>query len=211
MTEPSKGPDFDLFARQGILGSDRAPILWAGIDQKKLYPTLQEHADIDYMYYGTGKGAIPPVTDPRTVDELPWAARYVKCDSDWTDLCTENRYNGTCWIERPDHFEPPTPQNSELGGKASWHDGNREHQLYGRTLSFTVLRALHEALDVWDKQPGHKLSDDMWHMSDYYKNIRSKVAKLDPEIGNCFEIEKKFATGTAFCTTAFQVSSNSES
>ena len=47
MTESAESPDFDLFARQGILGSDRAPILWAGKDDKKVYPTLQEHADVD--------------------------------------------------------------------------------------------------------------------------------------------------------------------
>ena len=203
MTEGSNSPDFDLFARQGILGSDRSPMLWAGIDLGNLYPTLQEHADIDYMMYGTGKGPIPAITDPTKLDEIPWAARYLKCDDDWTSLCKDNRYNGTCWIERPDHFKPPKDQNSELGGKASWHDGNREHQLYGRTLSFTVLRALHEALDIWDRQPQHKLDDEMWHMTAYYTNIKAKLSSLDPAIGTCHDIKVKLPT--AFCTTAFQV------
>ena len=116
------------------------------------------------------------------------------------------RYNGTCWIERPDHFVPPLPQKPELGGKASWHEGNREHQLYGRVLSFTVLRALHEALDVWDRQPRHRLTDEMWHMTDYYQNIKTKVRNLDPSIGNCYDIAKKLPT--EFCTTTFKVSTS---
>jgi hypothetical protein len=202
MTESSKSPDFDLYARQGILGSYRAPMLWAGVDEAEIYPTLQEHADIDYMMYGTGRGPIPAITDPTKLDEIPWAARYLKCDADWESLCKDNRYNGTCWIPRDD-FEPWTPQNAELGGKASWHDGNREHQIYGRTMSFTVLKALYEALDVWDRQPNHELKDDMWHMTDYYANIHKKVADLDPGIGNCYDIEDRLPT--AWCTTPFQV------
>lgn len=206
MTEPTKTPDFDLFARQGILGSDRAPMLWAGIDQSELYPTLQEHAKIDYMMYGTGKGPIPTISDPTKADQISWAARYLKCDNEYADLCKDNRYNGTCWIERPDHFVPPLPQNSELGGKATWHEGNREHQLYGRVLAFTVLSALHEALDVWDRQPQHRLTDGMWHMTAYYDNIKTKLANLDPSIGNCYDIAKKLPT--AFCTRTFQVSNS---
>jgi len=122
MTEPADSPDFDLFARQGILGSDRAPVLWAGKDDKKIYPALQEHADVDYMMYGTGLGPIPPVTDPTTVDQIPWAARYLKCENEWHRLCNDNKFNGTCWIERPDHFVPPTPQKAAPGGRSGWHD-----------------------------------------------------------------------------------------
>ena len=202
MTESAESADFDMFARQGILGSDRAPVLWAGGDGNHIYPTLQEKADVDYMMYGTGLGPIPSITDPTTLDEIPWAARYLKCDPDWASLCKENRYNGTCWIERPDHFAPPTTQRDEPGGRASWHDGNRMHQLYGRTMSFTVLRALYEAIDMWDQQPGKQLKDDMWHVSAYYENIKTKVANLDPRFGTCHGVEDRLPA--EFCTMPFQ-------
>lgn len=202
MTESNDSPDFDLFARQGLLGSVRAPVLWAGSDDKHVYPALQDAADVDYIMYGKGLGPIPAITDPTTVDEIPWAARYLKCDPDWKSLCEENKYNGTCWIDRPDGFEPPTPQNDVPGGAASWHDGNRMHQLYGRTMSFTILRALYEAIDMWDQQPDKKLTDDMWHVTDYYENIRNKVANLDPDVGTCGDIEARLPT--VFCNTPFQ-------
>lgn len=202
MTESAASADFDMFARQGILGSDRAPLLWAGGDDLHVYPALQEHADVDYMMYGLGLGPIPEVTDPTTVGEIPWAARYLKCDSDWLNLCRDNKFNGTCWIERPDNFEPPTAQKGEPGGRASWHDGNRMHQLYGRTMSFSVLRALYEALELWDQQPDKTLKDDMWHVSAYYKNIKTKVANLDPDVGTCQGIEGRLPT--EFCTLPFQ-------
>ena len=202
MTEKGAS-DFDLFARQGIMGSERAPMLWAGRDEHEIYPALQTHADVDYMMYGTGLGPIPTVTDPTKVSEIPWAAQYLKCDADWTGLCKENRYNGTCWIERPDNFQPPAPQKAEPGGRASWHEGNREHQLYGRLLSFTVLRALYTAIETWEKQPDFKLSDDMWHVTDYYQNIKTKLVNLDPSVGACYDIQDRLPT--EFCTTPFQV------
>ena len=90
MTEKSAA-DFDLFARQGLLGSDRAPMLWAGVDEHGIYPTLQKHADIDYMMYGKGLGPLPVLMDPTKINEIPWAAQYLKCDDDWTHLCKENR------------------------------------------------------------------------------------------------------------------------
>jgi len=202
MTEKDHSPDFDLFARQGLLGSDRAPVLWSGEDSTKLYPDLQEHADVDYMMYGLGMGPIPSISDPTTVSDIPWAARYLKCDNEWKGLCAENRYNGTCWIERPDHFQPPTKQRDEPGGRASWHDGNRVHQVYGRTMSFTILRALFEAIDMWDNQPDKRLADKMWHVTAYYKNIQTKVANLSPSVGNCHEIRDRLPV--EFCKIPFQ-------
>jgi hypothetical protein len=207
MTESSDSPDFDLFARQGILGSDRAPMLWSANDDAHVYMALQEHADIDYMVYGTGRGegVIPQWNNSNHIDDIPWAARYLNCDTEFQSVCHDNIYNGTCWIERPDHFQPPTPQQKEPGGRASWHYGNREHQLYGRVLAFTVLRALWDALDQWQKQPFQVLPDAMWHMTDYYNNIKSKITTLDRSVGTCYGIAGKLPD--VFCRVPFQVSS----
>jgi len=40
-------------------------------------------------------------------------------------------------------------------------------------------------------------------MTDYYKNIQSKIANLDPDIGQCYGVQEKNMS-TAWCTTSFQ-------
>lgn len=203
MTE-NTNPDIDLFARQGLMGSDRAPLLFTG-SKADIFGSLGEHADADYMVYGTGMAAIPKVEGPEQAEKIAWAARYLHCEAEWTSLCKENRYNGTCWIDRPD-FTPPTKQNAEPGGRASWHGGNREHQLTGRILSFTVLRALKESIEIWDKQDDKILEDEMWHVTSYYQNIQTKVRNLPENIGTCNEINERLPN--VFCKYPFHVRLN---
>jgi hypothetical protein len=101
----------------------------------------------------------------------------------------KNQYNGTCWLDRVNDtsglvqlvqdgngYTPTTQQKPEPGGRASWHPGNHNHQLQGRTLAFVVLLALHEALMDWKHAPNYELPDDAWHVTAYYKNIHDKVA-----------------------------------
>lgn len=59
------------------------------------------------------------------------------------------------------------------------------HQLVGRTVAFTILSALKEALSEWSGADGYELPDDAWHVTAYYENIREKVKILDPEISSC--------------------------
>ena len=85
MTE-TKDRDIDLFARQGLMGGDRAPLLFTGSFEDVFAP-LSEHADADYMVYGTGHGGIPQVKGPEEAENIAWAARYLSCGAEWTSKC----------------------------------------------------------------------------------------------------------------------------
>jgi hypothetical protein len=70
---------------------------------------------------------------------------------------------------------------------SGWHPGNRQHQLIGRVVAFTILSALKEGLSDWNTAAGYELPDDVWHVTAHHENIRTKVKNLDPEITSCKE------------------------
>jgi hypothetical protein len=178
----------DLFARQALLGGTKVPVLWSlatGVS-KALYLA----ADADIGMPGEGRYGIPKGGSYEEINKMPWAAQYVSCTSEFSSICRQNEYNGTCWIDRDD-YTPTTKQQKEPGGRAKWHPGNRKHQVRGRVLAFTFLQALKEVLEVWNGAEGYELPDDAWHVTAHYKNIRTKVAALGPEVGWCSEYETK--------------------
>jgi hypothetical protein len=181
MTE-KEGQALDTFARQGILGGIKVPVLWS------LFPgiltPLNVHADADVGANGNGYFGVPEAETVEDVAKMPWASKYVRCKGEVSKICRVNEYIGHCWIDRDD-VKPPTAQQAEPGGRASWHPGNRKHQVTGRVLAFTILQALKEALTMWNEADGYALADDVWHVTAYYDNIRNKVAALGPEIGQC--------------------------
>eukprot|EP00934_Nitzschia_sp_Nitz4_P005318 Nitzschia sp. Nitz4//scaffold398_size17708//4157//6632//NITZ4_008802-RA/size17708-augustus-gene-0.22-mRNA-1//1//CDS//3329550300//5308//frame0 len=180
MTEKD-GRSIDLFARQALLGGIKVPVLWSLSTNILQY--LHDNADVDVGMAGTGHAGIPTQTTMAEVEALPWAAQYVRCSGDVAGLCRQNEYTGVCWIERDD-FTPPTAQGN-MEGRASWHPGNRKHQVQGRVLAYTILMALKEVLQEWNDAPDFVLDDDKWHMNAYYQNIREKVQAL--EGGACMD------------------------
>jgi hypothetical protein len=189
MTEKA-ARDLDLMARQGLIGGSKVPVLWSF--SHFLLKQYHEKADIDVGLMGTSSSGIPSQDTVQDIETAVWAAKYMKCGGETKQICRTKEYNGTCWIERPD-VTPGSTQHKELGDRVSWHPGNRIHQLKGRTLAMTILQALHEVLVTWseaERGDGHELSDDDWHVTDYYKNQREKIQALDPKETGCGEFEK---------------------
>jgi hypothetical protein len=182
----------DVFARQGLLGGLKVPVLWS------LFPhivaPLNLKADVDVGSHGRAFSGIPEAQTVEEIESMPWAAKYVRCSAELFQLCRDNEYIGKCWIERDD-FTPPTKQQPEPGGRAKWHPGNRKHQVTGRVLAFTILQALNEALTMWNEAGGYELADDVWHVAAYYQNIRSKLVALVPEDGACNKYEERAGLG----------------
>ena len=193
MTE--KGNGFhQLFTRQGLMGGIKVPFLLSS--DPGVMVQLHNEADADIGYSGSSMSGIPTASTAEELGQIPWAPRYMKCSGDVNEACNDKGYNGTCWVERDD-FTPERPQKAEPAGRASWHPGNRVHQLKGRNIAFMILRALHEALDEWSKAEGQVLADEVWHVTSYYDNIRSKAGGFECE----------FDKGFGFlCSVPFKVS-----
>lgn len=122
-----------------------------------------------------------------TFEELmsqPYAGRYLKCSGAANSICKNNRYDGVCWIDRPD-VTPTTQQSNAPGGRASWHPGNREHQLFGRVLTYTILEATKDALNLWKETDGLLLNDEAWHMTAHYEGLRKRVEEIPLEKYHC--------------------------
>mmetsp|Transcript_15996 Transcript_15996/g.23525 ORF Transcript_15996/g.23525 Transcript_15996/m.23525 type:complete len:935 (+) Transcript_15996:62-2866(+) len=189
MTEKSAA-HIDLFERQAILGGNRAPFLLGG--DANIMKALHENADADVGQFGSGLIGIAETIDEEQVNTLPWAAQYLKCNAQNNDLCRNPniRFRTKCWVDRPD-VTPPTNQKAHPGGQVGWHPGFRSHQLTGRVLAFTILKALQDAINVWSEVTitgGHPLPDEYWHVTDYYKNIIEKTRNLDPSVGSCHDM-----------------------
>jgi len=190
----------DLFFRQGILGDGKVPMIVSMSPRNDVIGKLNEHVDADILMLGEQT----VLTKAETLDEvlkLPWAAQYVSCGSEISSICRQNEYAGECWIERGD-FEPVTKQNNVIGGRASWHPGNRKHQLRGRAITFIILEALKEALTLWIDAKDYELADDIWHMTSIYDDTRSKVEKLNSDVGTCHKYGQQLSA--FMCNTAIK-------
>ena len=194
----------DVFARQALLGGIKVPVLWSF--KATLLRKLYEAADVDVGGHSSAMTGIGKAETVADLEKIPWAARFMRCgDEIRADYCKHAKYNGTCWISRPD-YTPENAQDEVPGGRAGWHPGNREHQLVGRTLAFTLLSALYDALDMWSNTEGQVLPDDAWHVTSYYDNIRTKVLNLDPSVGSCYEYPDSRSLPTAVCKYPMRVS-----
>ena len=182
----------DVFGRQGLLGGLKVPVLWS-LPPAVAVP-LNLKADVDVGYCGTAHSGIPLAETLDEIQNMAWAAQYVRCNAELHSICRANEYNGTCWVERDD-FTPLTTQQPAPGGRASWHPGNRIHQVTGRVLAFTFLQALKEALAMWNEAGGYELADDVWHVTAYYENTRSKLAAMKPEDSPCYKYEERAELG----------------
>eukprot|EP00536_Pseudo-nitzschia_multiseries_P015039 jgi/Psemu1/216711/e_gw1.811.19.1 len=180
----------DLFFRQGILGPGKVPMLVSSLSSV-IYSL---HANVDADVFLIGDQSVMTQADTlEDVQKLPWAAQYVRCGNEISDICRDNEYAGVCWIERDD-FSPPESQDKTMGGRAKWHPGNRKHQVLGRAIAFTILEALKQALEMWYEANDYELPDDAWHVSSLYDNTRNKLENLSHDIGKCKEYEEAFSS-----------------
>ena len=180
-----------MFFRQGILGGGKVPMIASAAPRNDVLKLLNEVADADVAMIGD-QDVLTKANTLDEVKELPWAAQYVHCGPEISGICRQNAYIGRCWIERED-VTPPTKQKKAPGGRASWHPGNRYHQMKGRAITFMILEALKDALTMWNDAKDYKLADDVWHVTSLYDNTRSKVEKLGPDVGSCNKYEDKFS------------------
>lgn len=184
MTE-GDGPSIEVFARQGLIGGVKVPVLW-GLKSDVSKP-FNMGADVDVGMLGRGTYGLKKAEKFEDLESIPWAARYMKCDGDLNEVCGQNKYTAHCWDENRTDVAPPTKQAGFPGGRAKWHPGSREHQLQGRVLTFTILQALKEALVTWSEVDNFELPDDQWHLTEWYDIIRSKLEALGPGFGFCHE------------------------
>jgi hypothetical protein len=199
MTESSSA-HYDVFARQALISGNRVPVLWGGL--RDVLHSLHTQADVDIGSIGSGMKGIPVTVSEEQAVSVPYAARYLNCEHEMKDVCEENKYNAVCWVDRPDVL-PPISQDKFVGGRAGWHPGFRTHQLEGRILAFTVLTALQEALQQWKDAEDYALSDSDWHVTEYYQNIRSKLATLTTT--PCYTDKNANLPTTRICYTALKV------
>jgi hypothetical protein len=115
MTErPAK--DLELFHRQALIGSKfKVPVLWTLAENQALQ--FYQKAKVPFGIPGTGEKGLPEV---KTYEELmarPYASRYMKCKDEVKSVCKQKRYDGVCWIDRPD-VTPENGQKKAPGGRA---------------------------------------------------------------------------------------------
>jgi len=147
MTEKDK-EHIDVFYRQALLAGNRVPVLWGG--PFELLKMLHEEADVDVGDWGTAMDGIPEVESVEQANDLPWAARFLKCKDGVEDICKEEpRFCIKCWIDRDDNIMPEAKQLEHPKGQVKWHPGWRVHQLMGRNLAFAILEALQSAVNIW--------------------------------------------------------------
>ena len=182
MTEKTKG-QIDLFHRQGLLASPhKVPVLWT--KSWKIAVAYNLAAGVEVGIPGSGMKGLNYSSTYEDLVAQPFAARYLKCNGQIKPVCGKNRYDGVCWIDRPDVI-PQQQQNDVPGGRASWHPGNREHQLFGRVLAYTILEATKDALKLWKDFPGWVLPDETWHMAAHYHGLRERIASMPLEKYYC--------------------------
>lgn len=186
MTE-SNNREKEVFHRQGLMGGNKVPILWTKAD--KIAKELFSAANIEIGVPGDGTSAVNTI---KTFDDLmasPYPLRYLKCGGDVKSICKKYEYNGVCWIDRPD-YEPTHKQDSHPGGQAGWHPGNLHHQLTGRVITYTILEALSEALQMWHESPGFALPDSAWHVTPLYESVRKRLAEAPLEPYHCINFQE---------------------
>jgi len=234
MTEP-EGPAQDIFVRQGLMGGARVPVIWTSGMQFHVLKAVHEMADADIGEWGTAMYGIPDTASEEHANSLPWAVQYLKCTNEMSDLCQQTKYCAQCWQDREDGLTPPLKQLNSPRGQAGWHPGWREHQLRGRNLAMAVLRSLQDAIATWTDNvrgmyvvdlvlslahyytrlmfifvfllaAGPPLADQLWHVTDYYENIRHKVRTMDPIHSECYSYQQKGELPGRVCNTPLKVS-----
>jgi len=198
MTEKGRG-DRDLFNKQALLSGERVPIIFTNdvfeLDAETGGTLL--HGDFASM-----TDVIPITEDLVQVKSLPWATQYMRCSSQ-CNTCKDkdHKYSSSCWVPRKD-FHPKVKQSNGVGGTASWHPGNREHQLTGRKIALTMLHGLKAAIDTWEqgiKKHGFPLKETYWHVGAMYKTLQTNLKTNLEANTEKDECEKRFPNFSRAC------------
>lgn len=185
MTE-GDGPSKDMFARMGLLSSQ--PVLWGAPDggayDKFGGGFIRTVAKYDHI----------PKTNLSDLEATPYWARYMACDQEDKSYCGKFKYDTHCWVDREDGYKPKAKQVQSPGGQASWHPGNRHHQLQGRLIAWQLVSQLYEGLKQWYETPNYELEDAAWHITEDKERIKQGVLTVTDS--NCyaynFDIPKRF-------------------
>lgn len=176
MTEHDRGI-MDLFWKQATIGGERVPILIDGGGTS--FNNLEEETGNNLWNGGrlAGEGVMPVATSLDHALTLPFATRYQACDPNAADVCKLEKYHDFCWVTRSD-YNPTQRLQAHVGGQASWHPGDRNHQFQSRKMILLFLKAFDAALDSWvtgmDAE-GFPLKESYWHIGDDYVNLQSTL------------------------------------
>jgi hypothetical protein len=175
--------DQDLNHKQNLMSGERYPVLLNGC-----VANLVEETEGNLAYgnlIGTW-GGNPLVKLTTSLDQgasLPWAVQYLHCDSSVGGLCNGKEgiswYHSSCWEPRSD-YNPSFRQDAVVGGRASWHPGDRVHKFHGRTHVVLMLKALDEALNLWEngiKSDGFPLKENYWHIKPINGDMKETLVK----------------------------------
>ena len=196
MTEKEER-NHDLFNKQALIGGERVPILFIHSTNK-----LEEETG-GHLWHGNVVNAqdfVPQTTGEDQVLTLPYAARYVSCELTVKELCGDrnnpNKYDAHCWVPRSD-YTPVQKQLATVSSQASWHPGNRYHQLESRKAAMTILHGLKQALKKWEdgiNEKGFPLHESYWHVGEMYTSFQSNINKYMNGTGKDQSVcEKGFA------------------
>jgi len=174
MTEGRDIKAVDIFYRQGLISGKRVPYILDGGGSQGVISFYNVNANADVGAIGSGMVGISECVDEMQCEKLPYATRYMRCSEEVVSLCKGNRFHSNCWVERDD-VKPEKNQKEKPGSQVSWHPGFRVHQIEGRILAFTVLRAIKQGLEKWQQADKYELPDDAWHVANYYAEIRKKA------------------------------------
>jgi hypothetical protein len=111
-----------------------------------------------------------------------------------TDKGNPNKYHDSCWVDRID-FEPKVQQALHVGGQASWHPGDKWHQLQSRKQIMLFLKAFDAAFDAWESgiKSVFPLPESYWHVGEKYKTVQSTLSNyLNGEGKGTTACEKKW-------------------
>jgi hypothetical protein len=78
-------------------------------------------------------------------------------------------------------------KSSHQKKRQGWHPGNREHQIQGRVLAYTILEAIKDALKHWNEAEDYVLPDEAWHVSTHYEELRTAVKGMNLTQTSCLE------------------------
>lgn len=202
MTEWGTGHQ-DMVARQGSLGKRVPVVMGLGMDPKLL--TYLYNRGMDVGGFGKATDGALVTKSVSQAEQVPYAVRYFRCDSAMSDYCkTVPRFCWRCWLGS-EKVTPPTEQKEHFSNNENFHPGWRELQMRGRNIAMMMLRALQEAIELWREnvQSGPPLDEDMWHISDYYENIKKSL--LNNETSFCHEQLREVASGRV-CDVPMRVS-----
>jgi len=171
MTEKDTKPQ-DVFLRQMLLSGETVPVLFDMGGGRGMMDKIRTESGAHVG--GAGGGGLLPRYRNTTVN------------------FSEKKYNAACWTERTDVPDRDV-QYPTYGGQKSWHPGNYIHQSSARKITLVFLRALDEALALWEEKAtapedeggGIPLDARHWHLREEDEEIRKALRSADVDATGC--------------------------